>query len=163
MPKLDDLKYIDRMIDESLKSTSTDAFHLDKAILFAIETFNGETPMTIPIGMNADIYDMLEDHDMARELSPYTKFGIVTCGWASPIKDGHDEDNALRPSEHPLKRRVRLFTMLHGTDFLSSIRFEDDPEVIYDEDKSSGDLKDAMLNFFMMSRLYKGLSSELND
>ena len=163
MPKLDDLKYIDRLIDESLTKTDTDPFYLDKAILFAVETFNGETPMTVPIGMNKDIYDMLEDHDMAKELAPYTKFGIVTCGWASPIRDGNDEENSLRPSEHPEKRRVRLFTMLHETDFLSSIRFEDDPEVIYDEDKSSGDLKDAMLNFFMLSRLYKGLSSELND
>ena len=163
MQKLADLKYIDRMIDESLTKTIDDPFHLDKAILFAIETFNGETPMTIPIGMNKDIYDMLEDHDMAKELSPYTKFGIVTCGWASPIRDGKDEENSLRPSEHPEKRRVRLFTMLHGDDFLSAIRFQDDPEVIYDQDKSSGDLKDAMLNFFMLSRLYKGLSSELND
>ncbi len=163
MQKLDDLKYIDRLIDESLTKTTDDPFHLDKAILFAIETFNGETPMTIPLGMNKDIYEMLDDHELARELTPYTKFGIVTCGWASPIEDDDTEDNSLRPSEHPKKRRVRLFTMLHGQDFLSAIRFQDDPEVIYDDDKSRGDLKDAMINFFMLSRLYKGLGDELND
>lgn len=163
MPKLDDLMYIDRLIDESLVKTTDDPFRLDKAILFAIETFNGETPMTIPIAMDKDIYDMLEDHDIARELTPYTKFGIVTCGWAAPINHESDEGNDIAPSQHPEKRRVRLFSMLHETDLMSSIRFEDDPNVIYDESQAKGDLYDAMVNFYMLSRLYKGLGDELND
>lgn len=159
MQKMDDLKYIDRFINDSLTTMLDDPYTLPQAILFGVETFNGEVPLTVPIGTAEDIYDMLEDIELAKQLAPYTKFGVVTSGWAAPIpQDGTEYDDSVPPSKHQDKRRVRLFSMIYDGEILSSIRFQDDPDTpVYDDSQAQGSLKEAMLQMSFLVALFKGL------
>jgi hypothetical protein len=163
--KLDDLKYIDRHIANSLELSNIDPYHIPKAILFGIETFNGEPPLTVAICGEDDVYDMLENEENAKQLAPYTKFGVVCCGWAAPLPtDGTEYDESVRPSEHTGRRRVRLFTMYYDGDVLSSIRFSDDDDnPIYDSaGDASGSLQDAIVNMYAHSRFFKKIEG-IND
>ena len=74
--------------------------------------------------------------------------GIITVGWAAPLaKVMGDFDGP--PSQHPAKRRVRLFCYCNAQgDVSSSIRFKDDDEVTYDENQATGSLKEAMTAMF---------------
>lgn len=165
MQKLDDLKYIDRHITNSLELSNIDPYHIPKAILFGIETFNGEPPLTVAICGEDDVYEMLQNEENAKQLAPYTKFGVVCCGWAAPLPtDGAEYDDSVRPSEHKERRRVRLFTMYYDGDVLSSIRFSDDDDnPIYDSSgTASGSLQDAMVEMYSYSRIFK-LVEGIND
>ena len=165
MSKLDDLKYIDRHITDSLEHSNIDPYQIPKAILFGIETFNGEPPLTVAICGENDVYDMLENEENAKQLAPYTKFGVVCCGWAAPFPtDGSEYDDSIRPSQHENRRRVRLFTMYYDGDVLSSIRFSDDNDnPIYDSaGDASGSLQDAIVNMYEYSRIFKALEG-IND
>lgn len=157
MSKLADLKYIDRHINNSLELSTIDPFYIPKAILFGIETFNGEPPLSVVVGGEEDVYEMLENEEYAKEIAPYTKFGIVTTGWAAPLPtDGSDYDETVKPSQHAERRRVRLFVMYYDGDVVSSIRFSDDNDnPIYDTDgTASGSLQDAIINLYDYSRMF---------
>jgi hypothetical protein len=68
--------------------------------------------------------------------------GVLTCGWAAPI----DSDDTA-PSQHPLRRRVRL-SVIATSDLLtgSALEFQDDPDnSILDDGAATGSLRDALL------------------
>ena len=98
------------------------------------------------ISENADIYDLLESDDVATQLDESDlAVLVVTTGWASPrSKDGDDDE--MRPSEHPKRRRVRLSIYANRLGEVASIiRFEDDPtEIVTDEGSATGSLADAI-------------------
>ena len=124
------------------------AFEMEKAELYGVHEFADGGAIAIKESENGDVYQLLGDLDSIVKLIPYDGFGIVTVGWAAPLaKDNDDFDGP--PSQHPEKRRVRLFCYCNAQgNVSSSIRFKDDDEVTYDENQATGSLKEAMTAMF---------------
>lgn len=95
---------------------------------------------------DSDIYDLLESDEVATQLdNSDLAVLVVTTGWASPRTKDTDDDE-VRPSEHPERRRVRLSIYANRLGEVASIiRFEDDPnEIVTDEGSATGSLADAI-------------------
>ena len=140
-----------KMIDEEIIKgipKGDDGFDMSKAGLYGIHEFADGGAIAIKESENGDVYQLLGDLDSIVKLIPYDGFGIVTVGWAAPLpKDGDDFEGP--PSQHPAKRRVRLFCYCNAKGSVSSsIRFKDDDEVMYDENQATGSLKEAMTAMF---------------
>jgi hypothetical protein len=146
---------IERDISDSLKKVFVDEFSLPEAILFGIETFIGEPPMINPISKNQDVYDMLFDEDTPRQIAPYTKFVVVTCGWAAPLEDEEKEDDTIRPSLHPNRKRVKMTLLCDNGKITSAIAFKGEKEIVVDVGNATGDLKEAILDLYYKSRTMK--------
>ena len=90
-----------------------------------------------------DVYEALTE---ARSLDSKeaSSVAVVSCGWAAPIL-GNKKDK-LAPSEHPKRRRVCLVAVhdLSTGETVSTIRFEDDNEVIVNYGTAKGSLADAL-------------------
>jgi hypothetical protein len=141
----DTLKVIDNEINNGFRLTMTDPYQLEEAIVYGVEVFDGERPMVVPLASHPDIYTLLDSTKLARDASAYSKFCVVTTGWAAPA-EGFDEDGDMRPSEHPMARRVRVLMLADGDVLVSSYRFGDTDEVIYNEESGNGrgSLQDAV-------------------
>ncbi len=150
----DNLIHIDREIANALKKTHDNNFYLPEAILFGVETFVGEPPLIVPVDKHADIYDMMYSENTAKEISVYTKFAVVTCGWAAPMEDGELEENSLPPSEHPERKRVRLCVLYADGKINTALTFEGDKEPDLQMGNGSGDLKEAIFDLYNRSRQY---------
>ena len=140
-----------KMIDEEIIKgipKGDDGFDMSKAGLYGIHEFADGGAIAIKESENGDVYQLLGDLDSIVKLIPYDGFGVVTVGWAAPLpKDGDDFEGP--PSQHPAKRRVRLFCYCNAKGSVSSsIRFKDDDEVMYDENQATGSLKEAMTAMF---------------
>ena len=99
------------------------------------------------ISENTDIYDLLESDEVATQLDQSNlAVLVVTTGWASPRSKDKDDEDDVRPSEHPERRRVRLSIYANRLGEVASIiRFEDDPnEIVTDEGSATGSLADAI-------------------
>ena len=122
------------------------AFNIPKAMLVGITTDeNGKLIDVNPeLASSEDIYDLLENVD-ASLFKNFTAIGMVTCGWASPIKEGKEAECA--PSDHPERRRVRLFMCVNRQHMASIMRFQDDPtEQVSDAGQARGPLAEAILH-----------------
>jgi hypothetical protein len=121
-----------------------EAFAMKRAQMFAVEV--GGTVRTI--GTCGDVYELLEEMEAKELLATDVAVGVETCGWASPISQGEDEDDQVPPSQHPDRRRVRLVTMVtRKFEVASAMGFADTPdEVITDAGTARGALADALLN-----------------
>jgi hypothetical protein len=121
-----------------------EAFAMKRAQMFAVEV--GGTVRTI--GTCGDVYELLEEMEAKELLATDVAVGVETCGWASPISQGEDEDDQVPPSQHPDRRRVRLVTMVtRKFEVASAMGFADTPdEVITDAGTARGSLADALLN-----------------
>lgn len=99
------------------------------------------------IAEDHDIYDMIDD---LRENQMYMHNDYVTLkttGWAAPLNDKGEVEGA--PSQHPNRRRVCLFVSVDITNkevLGSSLKFDDDEEVIYDFNTATGSLADALVS-----------------
>lgn len=96
---------------------------------------------------DSDIYDLLESDEVEEQLSETSlAVLVVTTGWASPRSKDKDDEDDVRPSEHPERRRVRLSIYANRLGEVASIiRFEDDPnEIVTDEGSATGSLADAI-------------------
>ena len=154
-----ELKKIDRDITEGLNKAFDNPFHLEEALLFGVETFLGEPPLIVPLSKNKDVYEMLYSEETAAMLTPYTKFSIVTCGWAAPIQ-GNEKDD-IKPSEHEKRKRIRIMCYYEDGKISAALHFQGDDEVIYEEGNTSGDLKEAIFDLYVHSRILK--QDVLND
>jgi hypothetical protein len=70
---------------------------------------------------------------------------LRTTGWAAPLGDNGEVEG--KPSEHPKRRRVCLFVSVDITNkevMGSSLKFDDDEEIIYDFNTATGSLADAL-------------------
>lgn len=117
-------------------------FSLDSARLYSVNTdLNGELSLTLAC-QHPDIYDLLEA-DEATAVARVSDFiGLVTTGWAAPLNNGQPEG---APSEHPQRRRVRLFVLANAEKVTSVVRFQDDEsEIVIDEGQATGSLADAI-------------------
>lgn len=143
MNTTDTLKVIDNEINNGFRLTMTDPYQLDEAIVYGIEVFDGERPMVVPLASHHDVYTLLDSNQLARDASAYSKFCLVTTGWAAPADELMGE---VPPSQHPESRRVRVLMLADGDVLVSSYRFGDSDEVIYNEESSNGrgSLQDAI-------------------
>lgn len=141
---MEHLKFIDRTINMSLGMMFDNPFELEEAMLFGVQTFNGEEPLIAPITKASDIYQILDSITVARELQPYDQFMFVTTGWAAQVSADTDVSGELPPSKRPDSKRVRVLMFVDGGEVLSSVRFSDSDEVMYNEESGYGTLMDAI-------------------
>lgn len=97
------------------------------------------------IAENGDIYDMIDElHDSSTYLeNDYVT--LRTTGWAAPLNANGEVEG--EPSKHPNRRRVCLFVSVDITNkevMGSSLKFDDDDEVVYDYNTATGSLANAM-------------------
>lgn len=115
-------------------SHSARIFHIDDDGLFTL------------IDHNRDVYDLLDDDDVATDLSKADNIsvGVLTYGWAAPITDDSDQSD-VPPSQHPDKKRVRVLVTAcdHGK-FLTFLRFEADPDTVETQGGGEGSMADAI-------------------
>jgi hypothetical protein len=116
-----------------------DPFQMEEAVTFAF-TNDGIRILT----RDADAYEALEmvtdSHLKEYELG----IGIITTGWASPL--GADGNPDGLPSQHPLRRRVRLVTCVDKAKHMgSSLRFADEPDDLITDESGQGSLANALM------------------
>lgn len=129
-------------VEQSLNDTEI-GYNLSKARLYAI-TETGEFTLA---GTSPDVYDLLADSESVAVAGTSDFVAVVTCGWASPIAD--DDNDELAPSQHPKRRRVRLFVLASRQGVASVLRFQDEPDdIVTDEGQATGTLNDAVHELF---------------
>ena len=128
------LYQLDNSKGMAFDSHSARIFHIDDDGLFTL------------IDHNRDVYDLLDDDDVATDLSKADNIsiGVLTYGWAAPITDDSDQ-NDVAPSQHPDKKRVRVLVTAcdHGK-FLTFLRFEADPDAVETQGGGEGSMADAI-------------------
>lgn len=125
------------------KSLGETPFELGEARLYGVSLTEGEADLTF-ISAHEDIYELLDrPSDIAKK---FDYIGVVTTGWAAPLNDNGEVDGA--PSEHALRRRVRLVITANRDGVASVLRFADEPdEVVTDPGQATGSLADAIHKF----------------
>ena len=128
------LYQLDNSKGMAFDSHSARIFHIDDDGLFTL------------IDHNRDVYDLLDDDDVATDLSKADNIsiGVLTYGWAAPITDDSDQSD-VPPSQHPDKKRVRVLVTAcdHGK-FLTFLRFEADPDAVETQGGGEGSMADAI-------------------
>jgi hypothetical protein len=119
-------------------------FDLKQALLVSVTDGLFGVHLSAPL-THGDVYELLES-EASLELAKRSEYvAIVTCGWAAPIRDNDDDDDAVAPSQHPERRRVRLVVLASRSSVSSVLRFSDTPdEVVTDAGKATGSLADAI-------------------
>lgn len=98
------------------------------------------------VNTHGDVYDLLDNSDLSYVLKANTHIMVMTCGWAAPLAKSDEELDALPPSEHPQRRRVRLAIVANQEGIMNVLRFEDNAgETVLDAGKASGSLADAIV------------------
>ncbi len=91
-----------------------------------------------------DVYELLSDASLGEF---YDYCVLITSGWASPIKDG--DDNEVAPSQHPERRRVNLLCVAsRDGKQASAMRMAGEAELVTDDGKASGPLAYALADLF---------------
>jgi hypothetical protein len=126
------------------KEEEGDNFSMKLAKAFAVEV--GGTIRVI--GTHGDVYELLESIAGRKLLATDIAIGVETCGWASPIKEGVDDDDQVPPSQHPDRRRVRLISLVtRQFQVASAMGFADTPdEVITDAGTARGTLAEELMS-----------------
>lgn len=112
------------------------------------------------IDSGLDIYEMLdvENEALVNQINEYDMITIATCGWAAPTNKENDEYSDLAPSQHPERRRVRLFSSANTNNQVgSSLMFSDDiHNPVYDYGDAVGSMAQAIINLMQVAKL-KGM------
>ena len=136
---------VEARIHESL-AEGTRAFDLDRARLYGINLRGDDLQLSFVLE-HGDIYQLLDvpESSCARM---FDAAALVTCGWAAPIAEGHNEPSGA-PSEHPQRRRVRLVVVVADAGVASVLRFADDADSpILDAGEAKGRLAEAVAGFW---------------
>jgi len=145
-----------RCVEHSLH-TSLDGFDLKRARLYGVaivdpegmaDNADGALRITF-LAEHGDVYELL-DAPTSAIARMFDAAVVLTCGWAAPVQDGNsDPEFSGPPSEHPLRRRVRLVVAVCDDGVGSILRFADSPdEVICDPGAARGSLADAVTNLW---------------
>lgn len=137
--------------------TSLDGFDLKRARLYGVavvdpegvaENVDGALRITF-LAEHGDVYELL-DAPTSAIARMFDAAVVLTCGWAAPVQDdGSGTEFMGPPSEHPLRRRVRLVVAVCDDGVGSVLRFADSPdEVICDPGAARGSLADAVTNLW---------------
>lgn len=137
-------EFAERLISEQLEGD----FDLKTALFFAINETDEGVAMVLA-GEHGDVYDLLDSDDSRAVAKVSDYIALVTCGWASPITEGTDDDEQVAPSQHPQRRRVRLMVFAGKDGWASVMRFSDTPdETITDDGTARGALAEAIMGLF---------------
>ena len=144
---LPDIIDIALAVEEKLH-TLIDSFELSGARLYGINIAN--RPVTEPnvcfLSQHPDVYELL-DAPASALARMFDAGAIVTTGWAAPLGANGEVEGA--PSEHALRRRVRLVVVIADHGVASVLRFGDDPDnVISDPGSATGSLAEAVHRFW---------------
>jgi hypothetical protein len=94
------------------------------------------------LAQHPDVYELLQAPTSSHGRM-FHAAAIVTTGWAAPL--GPDGSVEGAPSEHLLRRRVRLVVVVCDAGVASVIRFEDAPDdVVVDDGSATGSLAEAI-------------------
>lgn len=125
-------------VEQRLNDTQV-GYNITKAQLYSVTKY-GEFTIANTCG---DVYELLSDSESVEVASTSDFVAVLTCGWASPVSNTDDDE--LAPSQHPQRRRVRLFVLANRHGVASVLRFQDEPdEVVTDEGNAVGSLNDAV-------------------
>lgn len=130
------------LAQRTLTKEGDEGFRMEQAVLFAYcaEGFR-------VLATAGDIYEGLASLPFHETLNAYEEgIGIITTGWASPIPPDCYEGDAIAPSEHPLRRRVRLSSCVTREGKMgSAMAFQADPDdLVTDEGEATGSLAQAL-------------------
>jgi len=160
-------------VEASLNS-SLDGFDLPRARLYGVSVVDpigvtkhedGALRITF-LAEHGDVYELL-DAPSSAIARMFDAAVVLTCGWAAPLdrdesSDDDFDDNetpdessressqessreSVPPSQHPLRRRVRLVVAVCDGGVASVLRFADTPnDVITDAGAARGSLADAV-------------------
>lgn len=116
-----------------------DPFQMEEAVTFAF-TNDGIRILT----RDGDAYEALEMVTDTYLKEYELGIGIITTGWASPLNADGNPDGA--PSQHPLRRRVRLVSCVDTKkQMASSLRFADEPDDLITDESGTGSLANALM------------------
>lgn len=117
-----------------------------KACMYGIAIGDDGNPQFVRFAESGDVYELIDNIAQDQFHLNYDYITLKTTGWAAPLDDDGNVQGA--PSEHPGRRRVRLFVtvdVVNKKTIGSSLTFGDDPEnPIYDFNEATGSLAEAM-------------------
>jgi hypothetical protein len=123
-----------------------DPYSLSGAHLYGVSFGDKGEPVLDHIAQHTDVYDLLADDTNARVANGYFYTLVVTTGWAAPLGSNGEVEGA--PSQHALRRRVRLAIVANRESVASVLRFQDEPNIpITDPGDATGSLADAIRTF----------------
>lgn len=125
-----------------------DSFELAGARLYGVNTGDGIESHPVPcyLAQHPDVYELLQAPSSALARM-FHAAAIVTTGWAAPL----DADGRVQgaPSEHAMRRRVRLTVLVANSGVASVLRFADEPDnVVTDPGSATGSLAEAISRFW---------------
>ncbi len=125
-----------------------DSFELSGARLYGVNCADRPTtePNLCSLSQHPDVYELLDSPSSALARM-FDAAAIVTTGWAAPL--GPDGSIEGAPSEHALRRRVRLVVVVADHGVASVLRFADAPDdIVTDPGSATGSLADAITRFW---------------
>ena len=125
-----------------------DTFELPGARLYGINIGDGIETRPVPcyLSQHPDVYELLQSPGSALARM-FHAAAIVTTGWAAPLDPDGNVQGA--PSEHAMRRRVRLTVLVANGGVASVLRFADEPDdVITDPGSATGSLAEAINRFW---------------
>lgn len=133
---------------ESQLHAMLDSFELSGARLYGVTVAEptSHDPTLCFLAQHADVYELL-DAPASALARMFDGAAIVTTGWAAPL--GPDGAVDGMPSEHALRRRVRLVVTVADNGVASVLRFADEPnDVVTDPGSATGSLAEAINRFW---------------
>lgn len=127
---------------------SLDSFELSGARLYGVNCADrtAATTSLCFLASHPDVYALLDAPSSALARM-FDAAAVVTTGWAAPLAADGTVDGA--PSEHALRRRVRLVVTVADQGVASVLRFADAPDdVVTDPGSATGSLADAITRFW---------------
>ena len=151
-------------VEASLHS-SLDGFNLPRARLYGVSIVDASGIASHQDGAlrisflaeHGDVYELL-DAPSSAIARMFDVAVVLTCGWAAPLdRDQQDDEtrsgdeirdainDVVPPSQHPLRRRVRLVVAVCDKGVASVLRFADTPnDIVTDAGAARGSLADAV-------------------
>ena len=151
-------------VEASLHS-SLDGFNLPRARLYGVSIVDASGIASHQDGAlrisflaeHGDVYELL-DAPSSAIARMFDVAVVLTCGWAAPLdRDQQDDEtrsgdeirdvinDEVPPSQHPLRRRVRLVVAVCDKGVASVLRFADTPnDIVTDDGAARGSLADAV-------------------
>jgi len=175
-------------VEASLNS-SLDGFDLPRARLYGVSVVDpigvanhedGALRISF-LAEHGDVYELL-DAPSSAIARMFDAAVVLTCGWAAPLdrddtsddmdnRHSDDESNhetshdssreSVPPSQHPLRRRVRLVVAVCDRGVASVLRFADTPnDAITDAGAARGSLADAVKDLWNDPRVIVSRQSD---
>ena len=137
---------VESVLNKALSISLPEPYNLASVQLYGVTVDNDNSVSLVLIDSDCDVYDLLATPASVRDIV-FDTYALLTTGWAAPLNGNKEIDCA--PSEHEMRRRVRLAVVANADSAVCSVlRFEDEPEeTVLDEGQATGSLADAVSRF----------------